>query len=100
MRDEYYAWLMRGEGMRLWAVDKRERIYGKRLGTVDIWQEILYELIERMEDALDRAAPEGYYFGMPYEEAGFKGFFPNHLLYADDGGLDAYHKFLAQRRSE
>lgn len=94
-----YRWLMRDERLRQEMVEDRERVHGKRLGTVNIWDSILYDLVESLECELDKAAPEGYYFGAPYEEAGFKGFYPNHLLEAPDGGRAAYDELIARRRS-
>jgi hypothetical protein len=100
LRDIAYRWLMRDERLRQEMVADRERVLGKRLGTVNIWDSILSDLVDSLEFSLNEVAPEGYYFGMPHEEAGLKGFFPLWLLDAPDGGVEAYEEFMQAKREE
>lgn len=100
LHDLAYRWLMRDEQLRQEMVENRERVLGKRLGTVNIWDSILMNLVESLEDSLEHLAPEGYYFGMPYEEAGWQGFYPLWFLDAPDGGVEAYEEFMQSKREE
>ena len=72
----YFDWLMRDEGLRQRSAERYIRLYSQRLGTVDIWELTLSDLLEELENDLMDCSPPGYAFGpMPWTEQD-GGFFP------------------------
>ncbi len=86
----YFDWLMRDEGFRQQAVERYRRLYGQRLGTVDIWEHTLSDLLIELEDDLMACAPSGYGFGpVPWTEVD-AGFFPEEWYENPELGKQEY----------
>jgi hypothetical protein len=86
----YFEWLMRDEGMRQRAVERYRRIHGQRLGTVDIWEHTLTDLLEDLENDLMGCSPPGYNFGpVPWTEED-AGFFPEEWYENPEFGKQEY----------
>jgi hypothetical protein len=86
----YFEWLMRDEGMRQRAVERYKRRYGQRLGTVDIWEHTLTDLLEDLENDLMGCSPPGYNFGpVPWTEED-AGFFPEEWYENPEFGKQEY----------
>ncbi len=88
----YFDWLMRDEGFRQAAVERYQRLYGQRLGTVDIWKHTLADLVGELEDDLMAHSPPGYAFGpVPWTEAD-AGFFPEEWFEDPEAGRKEYEE--------
>ena len=88
----YFEWLMRDEDLRQQAVERYKRLYGQRLGTEDIWEHILSDLLVELEDDLVACSPPGYGFGsMPWAKAD-AGFFPEEWFEDPEAGRKEYEK--------
>ena len=86
----YFQWLMRDEGLRQQAAEGYERRHGLRLGTVDIWEHILTDLLDDLENDLMGCAPPGYAFGpVPWTEQD-AGFFPEEWFEDPEVGRKEY----------
>ena len=87
----YFEWLMRGEDFRQRAAGRYERRYGQRLGTVDIWERTLSDLLDDLENDLMGCSPPGYNFGpVPWTEDG-AGFFPEEWYEDPERGKQEYN---------
>ena len=86
----YFEWLMREEGMSQWAMEHYKRRYGQRLGTVDIWEHTLTDLLEDLENDLMGCSPPRYNFGpVPWTEED-AGFFPEEWYENPEFGKQEY----------
>ncbi len=81
---------MRNEVLRQRSVERYIRLYGQRLGTVDIWEHILSDLLIELEDDLSACSPPGYGFGpVPWTEQD-AGFFPEEWFEDPEAGRREY----------
>ena len=55
----YFDWQMRDEGFRQRYVESYKRIYGQRLGTLDIWELTLTDLLDDLINDLMACSPPG-----------------------------------------
>lgn len=86
----YFGWLMRDEELRKRSAERYKRRYGQRLGTVDIWEHTLTDLLEDLENDLMGCSPSGYNFGpVPWTEED-AGFFPEEWYEDPERGKQEY----------